>query len=148
MEQNYQIQKTPPSFYFLFAAILFQGLSGLAGGIGLILDPTGSSLSIPIEWLDGSPFDSYFIPGLILFLALGVFPLHVSYGIWRCSAWAWLSALLVGFMLIIWIVVEILVIGYQPMPPLQLIYGLLGFLIIALLLFSTLRQYMNEKAVY
>lgn len=146
MEQNYKTQKTPASFYFLLAAILFQGLSGLAGGIGLILDPTGSSLSIPIEWLDGSPFDSYFIPGLILFLALGVFPLYVSYGIWRCSAWAWLSALLVGFMLIIWIAVEILVIGYQPMPPLQLIYGLLGLLIIALLQFPTLRQYMNEKA--
>jgi hypothetical protein len=147
MEQNHRTQKTPPVFYFLFSAILFQGLSGLAGGIGLITDPTGSSLSIPVEWLDGSPFESYFIPGLILFLALGVFPLYVSYGIWSCSAWAWPSALLVGLMLIIWIVVEILVIGYQPAPPLQLIYGILGFIIIALLLFPTLRQYMNEKAV-
>jgi len=50
-------------------------------------------------------------------------------------------------MLVIWIAVEILVIGYHPVPPLQLIYGLLGFIIIALLLIPALRKYMNEKAM-
>lgn len=139
-------QKKPRSFYLLIAAMLFQGLSGLAGGLGLVLDPSGRSLSIPFEWLHGSPFDSYFIPGLILLIALGVFPLLVSYGIWRHRSWSWLAALLVGFMLIIWIAVEILVIGYQPAPPLQLIYGLLGLTIIALVLYPDLRQYMNQQA--
>lgn len=146
MRRRLKTQKAPLSFYVLLTGVLFQGLSGLAGGFGLIMDPTGSNLSIPIEWLDGSPFDSYFIPGLILFFGLGVFPTCVSYGIWSRKARAWLSALLVGFMLIIWIAVEILVIGYQPVPPLQLIYGLLGLIIVALLLIPTLRQYMNEKA--
>lgn len=146
MRDGNKTEKAPLSFYVLLTTVLFQGLSGLAGGFGLILDPTGSNLSIPVEWLDGSPFDSYFIPGLILFFGLGVFPTYVAYGIWSSRAWAWLSALLVGFMLIIWIAVEILVIGYQPVPPLQLIYGLLGFIIVVLLLFPTLRQYMNEKA--
>jgi hypothetical protein len=137
----------PLSFYFLLVALLIQGLSGLAGGIGLILDPTGNSLSIPIEWLHGSPFDNYLIPGLFLFFALGAFPVFVAYGIWKYRTWSWLSSLLVGVMLIIWIVVEILVIGYQPTPPLQLIYGLLGIIIIALVLFPHLRQYLNENTV-
>lgn len=146
MEQVQEPQKKPRSFYLLIAAMLFQGLSGLAGGLGLVLDPSGRSLSIPFEWLDGSPFDSYFIPGLILLIALGAFPLFVTYGIWHHRSWSRLAALLVGFMLIIWIVVEILVIGYQPAPPLQFIYGLLGLTIIALVLFPALRHYMNQQA--
>lgn len=31
MEQHHKTQKTPVSYYILLAAILFQGLSGLAG---------------------------------------------------------------------------------------------------------------------
>ena len=68
MRKRFKTEKAPPGFYVLLAAVLFQGLSGLVGGFGLIMDPTGSNLSIPVEWLDGSPFASYFIPGLILFL--------------------------------------------------------------------------------
>jgi len=104
-------------------------------------------LSIPIEWLYGSPFDSYLIPGLVLFFLLGIFPIFVAFGIWKHHTWSRQAALLVGLMLIIWIAVEILVIGYQPYPPLQLIYGLLGITIIALLLFPALRKYMNKQAV-
>lgn len=146
-EQNHKTQMRPLSFYFLSAAILFQGLSGLVGGFGLIMDPTGSNMALPIEWLHGSPFDNYFIPGLFLLIALGVFPVFVIYGLWGYRSWSWLSSLLVGIMLIIWIIVEILIIGYQPAPPLQLIYGLLGFIIIVLVLSPKLRQYINEKAV-
>lgn len=145
MEKNQKPKKTPASYFFLLVALLFQGLSGLVGGFGLISDPTGSSMSMSVEWLNDSPFDSYLIPGLILFLALGVFPIFVTYGIWNYRSWSWLSALLVGVMLIIFIVVEILMIGYQPVPPLQLFYGILGLVLIALVLYPSLRQNMNEK---
>lgn len=138
--------KRPLRFYFLIAALAFQGLSGLAGGMGLVADPTGRSLGIPLDWLHGSPFDNYLIPGLVLLLALGVFPLAVTYRLRRRRRRSWLAALLVGVMLIIWIAVEILVVGYQPSPPLQLIYGLLGLIIVALVLFPASKQYIDEQA--
>lgn len=113
--------------------------------MGLVMDSTGRSLGIPANWLHGSPFDNYFIPGLVLLLALGVSPLAVTYGLWRRRHWSWLGALLVGLMLIIWIAVEILVIGYQPSPPLQLIYGLLGLIIILMVSFPASKQYVDEQ---
>jgi hypothetical protein len=138
-------QKPPASFYLLLATVIFQGLSGIAGGAGLILDPSGESLSIPIEWLQGSPFDTYLIPGFILFCVLGVFPLAASYALWKSHSLAWHASFLVGLMLVIWIAVEILIIGYQPTPPLQLIYGLLGLMILLLAGSPSLKGYLKNQ---
>ncbi len=118
--------------YLLLAALIFQGLSGLAGGFGLMADPTGASIGLPIEWLEGSPFGDYLIPGVILFAVLGVFPLAAAGAVWQKHARARLAAFLVGAGLTVWIGVEILLIGYHASPPLQLIYGLLGIAILAL----------------
>ena len=127
-------------------SLLFQGLSGIAGGIGLVGDPTGDNLGIPVSWLQGSPFDDYLVPGLILLVVLGVFPLIVTYGLWTQRSWAWPAALLVGVGLLVWIGVEILVIGYQPAPPLQLIYGLLGLVILGLALLPSVRRFYWREA--
>jgi hypothetical protein len=40
--------KTSYSLYILMALILFQGISGLFGGIALIIDPTGELLQMPL----------------------------------------------------------------------------------------------------
>jgi hypothetical protein len=71
----------------LIACIIFQAISGLAGGIGLITDPTGASLKIPQEWLSQSPFKNYLMPGTILFIVLGIFPTIVSVGLWKGQYW-------------------------------------------------------------
>jgi len=31
----------------------------------------GGGLDLPSEWLEGTPFSDYFIPGLILFIVVG-----------------------------------------------------------------------------
>jgi len=116
----------------LIGVMAFQGLSGIAGGFGLMADPTGVSLQIPLEWLDGSPFTDYLIPGIVLFFVLGLIPLGVVYGLWKRKKWSRLAALAVGAALCIWIAVEIAVIGYQSDPPLQLIYGIVGVAILLL----------------
>ena len=41
-----------------------------------------------------------------------------------------LGSLILGFALLIWIIVEIIIIGYQSNPSLQLIYGILGIVIL------------------
>jgi hypothetical protein len=119
-------------FYALAGALAVQGLSGVAGGIGLVTDPTGANVQIPIEWLQGSPFDSYWIPGWILLVVLGVGPLVAFGGLLRERPWARRASFAVGIALMVWIAVEIAVIGYHAQPPLQLVYGGLGIVIVGL----------------
>jgi len=131
----------PVNIHILLVLILIQGLSGIVGGIGLVFDPTGKSLQLPIEWLEGSPFKNFLIPGMILLFVLGIYPFVVLYGLWRKLKWAWFAAFTVGAALIIWIGVEILIIGYHPQPPLQLIYGLVGLFILIYVFLPSVRLY-------
>ncbi|MDZ7722891.1 MAG: hypothetical protein U5R06_08800 [candidate division KSB1 bacterium] len=130
----------PVSVYLLMILMLFQGLSGLAGGIGLVLDPSGKSMQIPLEWLQGSPFTTYLIPGIVLFAVLGLFPLVVFIGLLKRWRLAWYASLLIGIALMIWLTVEIMVIGYQPQPPLQVIYGLVGIGILTTVLLPSVKK--------
>jgi hypothetical protein len=54
------------------AALGFLGLSGIAGGIGLIAQANGEPFGLPQGLLQYSPFHSYLIPGIILFVANGL----------------------------------------------------------------------------
>lgn len=134
-------QSRPISDYFLMILVLFQGLSGIAGGIGLVLDPTGASMNIPLRWLEGSPFQTYLIPGIVLFTVLGLLPLVCFIGLLKRSRLAWFGSLLIAVALLIWIFVEILVIGYQTQPPLQAIYGAVGLLLLLLLLLPSVKHF-------
>ncbi len=134
----------PISVYILIVLILFQGLSGLAGGIGLVIDPTGESMQIPITWLENSPFSDYFIPGVILLIVLGCFPLIVFYGLLRKTRYSLFASFSIAVALIIWIIVEILIIGYQAQPPLQLIYGTVGILLLIVTLLPSVRKYYKD----
>lgn len=118
------------SLYILVALIAFQAVSGIYGGAALVLDPTGSTLQMPISLLEGSPFSDYLLPGIILFSVLGIFPAIVCYGLLRKMEWAWLGTLVVGIALVIWIGVEVAMVGYHSEPPLQFIYGVLGVIIL------------------
>jgi peptidoglycan/LPS O-acetylase OafA/YrhL len=133
-EQAGRTRKRTARTIALAAALLFQGLSGLVGGIGLVADPSGAFFQFPETWLDGSPFGDYLIPGLILLVVLGAGPLIALVAVWRRLPWARRAAQLVGVGLIVWIAVEVVIIGYQPEPPLQLIYEGVGLLILLLTL--------------
>ena len=53
----------------LLALELFVGIGALGGGIGLMV----SNLGYPGSWLKGTPFSSYFFPGLgLVMLALSL----------------------------------------------------------------------------
>jgi len=135
----------PATVRLLRALMIFQGISGIFGGAVLIINPAGEWLGLPLAWLNGSPFSDYLIPGLILFFILGLFPLAVSYFLrspWRLP---WFAALLTGIALIIWLAVEIIIIGYQTEPPLQLIYGVVGILILILAILPATVKYYNPR---
>ena len=116
--------------------LLFQGAGALLGGFGLVADPSGAAIGLPVEQLQGSPFRDYLVPGLVLVTVLGVGPLLAAYGVLTQRRWAWLASFFVGVALVIWIGVEILVVGFHLDPPLQPLFGFVGFAI-ALLAFLT-----------
>lgn len=130
----------PVSLWLLVAGLVFQGLSGLFGGGALMWDPTGALLQMPLDLLKGSPFATYHIPGLILFTVLGIGPLVVAVGLWRHQRWAWYGVVAVSGGLLIWIAVQIWMVGYHAEPPLQLIYGALGVALLILALRPSVRR--------
>lgn len=118
----------------LFFLLVFQGLSGCLGGVRLVADPLGASIDLPVELLTGSAFSNYLVPGLVLLIVLGIGPWVAAYGVWRRRPWGWMSSFVVGAALIIWLAIQIRIIGYHSDPPLQLTYGVIACAIAVLAL--------------
>ncbi len=55
-------------------------------------------------------------------------------------SWSWSGSLLAGLALLVWLVVQISVVGYRRDPPLQLVYGGIGVAIVVLTLFPAVRE--------
>lgn len=67
--------------YILIFLILFQMISAVPSGFVMIIDPSGGILGLPLEILVDSLFKDFLIPGLFLFIVLGIFPLVTLYGL-------------------------------------------------------------------
>jgi len=107
----------------IFLALLgFLGLGALGGGGALIVSPTGELLGMPLSMLEKSPFNSFFIPGIILFSVLGIAPLLLIIALlkkpesklaeqinfFKDMHWAWTYSIYIGFTLIIWIQLQMM----------------------------------------
>jgi hypothetical protein len=105
----------------LLALELFVAFWALAGGIGMM----GDGLDLPKEWLEGTPFNDYFVPGLILFVVVGGSMLAASLAVWSRNTFAGPASLAVGSILLIWIIVQVVLIGYRSwMQPTFFAFGL------------------------
>ena len=109
----------------LLFLLAFLGLGALYGGGTLIISPSGELLGMPLSMLDHSPFNNFLIPGIILFVILGVVPIGVSFALvkkpeskfaegFNCLKdmyWAWTYIIYICFALIIWIQIEMVLIN-------------------------------------
>jgi hypothetical protein len=143
----------PPGASLLILALVILAIGAIPAGIGLASDPSGGNLRLSVDQLAVSPFPNYLIPGLFLSAVIGVWSLVVAYGLWKRPAWpwtrplvgwtgrhwSWAAALLQGIILIAWIVVQVLIIGYASI--LQPIYFVFGLVILGLCLLPTVRAY-------
>lgn len=146
LEREDERARRPKTIIVLMVGLVFQGLSGVAGGLALVVDPTGAMIGLPAEWLAGSPFDGYAIPGAVLLTLLGIVPSAVAIGVWMRRSWSWAASLLVAVALLIWLAVEVAVIGYHAQPPLQLIYGVVGALILGVTLMPSVRAHLADHS--
>ena len=106
------------------------GVGALAGGLVLMVAPRGEIMPLPVSALAGSPFQTYLGPGVILFTVLGIGPLVAARLAWLRHPLAPSGAIAVGAALVIWVAVEIAIIGYSNEPPLQAFYLVLGLAIL------------------
>jgi len=104
-------------------------VGALGGGLALMAGPHGEILPLPVSSLVGSLFPDWFVPGAILFVVLGLGPLAAAVLAWRRHPTAPFLAFATGGALLIWLAVEIAIIGYSNGPPLQPVYLALGVLI-------------------
>jgi len=142
----------PAAATALIAVLFLQAAGGLGGGAALIASPKGGFIKLPLSDLAGSPFHDFLVPGLILFVVLGVAPLLVAWALlrrppvaaleainpFRRQYWAWTAAGVIGCGLLIWIAVEVTIIPFSALQP---FYAAVGIAIIALALLRPVREY-------
>jgi len=152
-----KMKKTPVSVWILSILLALQSIGALFGGLALVISPSGELMQMPSSMLEGSPFPDFLIPGLVLLIVLGIFPGILSVAVirrpqWRAFEslnlyrgihWSWCHSLYIGIMLVVWILLEIVWVGYDI---LQTIYGLLGVVILVVALWpATMRSFKWRK---
>jgi hypothetical protein len=60
---------------------VLMGLAAVGGGLALVLT-NGQLIQMPVELLEGSPFSTYFIPGMVL-LMVGIINLASAAAVLR-----------------------------------------------------------------
>lgn len=93
--------------YTLFFLLAFMALNAFGGGIYGMSGAKG----IPLEWLDGTPFHSFFIPSLILFVIVGGSFFVASIAVFIGHRFAVLVSTFSIMVVFIWLGVQLLMIG-------------------------------------
>ena len=105
-------------------------MSAVAGGYGFIGDPTGASMGMTLELLDGTPFPNFFIPGLFLLTVNGIGHLIAGILTFMKFRYAGEVAILFGAVLVLWIIIQVLWIGLTSfLQPLYFVFGLVEILL-------------------
>lgn len=133
---------------FLLFLLGFLSIGAMGGGIVLIISPSGELLGMPLSTFKNMPFDSFLIPGIILFTLLGLLPALLIFALirkpesgladglnlYRDMHWSWTFSIYIGFALIGWIHIQLIFLqaGVFWLHTFYLFYGI--FLIIIALL--------------
>lgn len=147
-------RKRPGAVILLYVLQLFLGVGAIGGGVSLLVDPSGELMGMPASGLARSPFDSFVIPGLLLLVVFGLFPLAVLYGLHKQPQWSWgykltpfkelhvswSFSLYIGFGQIIWIMVQTYM--WNSVSVIHVIYMSLGLLIQIVTLLPGVQRYL------
>jgi energy-converting hydrogenase Eha subunit B len=110
-------------------ALILLGLGALAGGITLVTAPDGSAMGFSLDLLAGSPFPDYLVPGLVLGGLFGVGSFVTAWLGWRRHPVAPFLAFAIGCGQMIWIVVQLAIIGTENLSFLHPAMFLVGLVI-------------------
>ncbi len=94
--------------YLLGTVLALAALNAFAGGFYGMAGAEG----VPLAWLEGTPFDDYFVPSLILFVVVGGSSLLGAVVAFANADAARTAALGAAAILMIWIATQVTMIGY------------------------------------
>lgn len=110
--------------------LLINGLGAIYGGTNLVAFPDGSSIGLSLSLLQHSPFENYFVPGIVLLLANGVLSMIAVLAILMGARISALLVVLQGVLLTGWILVQMLLI--QTVYFLHVVMGTIGVLLMVI----------------
>lgn len=144
--------KRPFLLWFLIGFLLFLAVGGLYGGTTMLIDPTGKLIQMD-GILPQLPVSTFFLPGLFLFVVMGILPLVLIFGLigkvewawlirmtaWSHYHWAWTGTVVLGISLLVWLAFQASLIGFQW--PIQYITLTDGVLIVLTAIYPSIRKY-------
>ena len=86
---------------------LFIGLGAIGGGLGLVLEPSGANIGMPLEMLNHSPFSDFLVPGLVLLIVNGFGSIAGSVSSFKLFRYTAEIALALGAFLVAWILFQV-----------------------------------------
>lgn len=127
----------------LILVMALLSINGIAGGVLLMAKPDGSLIGMKIEWLSRTPFQNFLIPGILLFLLNGLFPLVSLAGlitkkgsrlfdrlnIYSDKHWSWTFTVYSGIITISWIIIQQLITEYFFLQPVIAAAGLINLVL-------------------
>jgi len=136
---------------------------GFASGINFLLDPSGQTHGMDTSILVTTPVSDFTSVGIFFVVCFGIMPSVAIYGLWKLPRWRWNGAFdkwsgknwawtvtaVIGVILIVWIVVEVVLIGSPAGLPrfLQIAMAFLGVVLIMLTMLPSVRTYAKSPEV-
>ena len=117
----------------------FIGLGALGGGFMLVRDPSGSTLELPMSFLEGSPFPDFLIPGMFLLAVNGVGSIIGAGLSFTRRRYAQEIAIVLGAILVAWIVIQVVIIC--SFHWLHVLYFILGIVELGIGLYIRRRRF-------
>lgn len=88
--------------------LAFAAMNAFAGGVYALSGAPG----VPTAWLAGSPFRSYFVPGMFLLVVVGGSFAVASVAVFARTRFARPTAAAAGLLVLLWLAVQVAIIGY------------------------------------
>jgi hypothetical protein len=141
-------ESRPVAIYLLVALEVLLAFLGFFSGISFLTSPSGESHGMDTSILENTPVGDFTLVGLFFVTFFGILPSLAIYGLWKLPRWRWTDAInkwtgqnwawtataATGVILIVWIAVEVMLIGSPEGFPrlLQVMMTILGIVILAL----------------
>ncbi len=115
----------------LVAADAFAAVSAVGGGVALVAGLEGDRF--PRGMLEGTPFTSYVLPGLILALVVGGSATVATTATLVSAGVGATASTVAGAIMFGWIIGEALILNQPSVPsPTEILYGVVGLLMVGL----------------
>jgi hypothetical protein len=149
--------KRPLPLWILLLWLIFLAFGGLYGGIAMLLDSSGLSMGVD-TLLPLLPVPDFVLPGLFLLFVMGLVPLILTFGLlarpnwpwadalarWSGHYWAWTGTLALGVVLLAWLLVQAILLGFSA--GIQYVMVVNGLALLGFGLWPSVRNaYRDEK---